>query len=56
MKGIELFVERLILASRWILVVFYVGLGAGLAVYAVSFARTFVEMALHVLILVRVRT
>ena len=38
MKSVELFIERLILGSRWILVVFYVGLAAALALYAVSFA------------------
>ena len=49
MKPIELAVERLILASRWILVVFYIGLGLALAVYAVSFIKQFIEVALHVL-------
>ena len=49
MKKLELLVERLILASRWILVVFYVGLGAALAIYAVSFAVKFGETTLHVL-------
>lgn len=37
MKSVELFIERLILSSRWILVVFYVGLAAALALYAASF-------------------
>jgi uncharacterized protein (TIGR00645 family) len=37
MKSVELFIERVILSARWILVVFYFGLGAALAVYAVSF-------------------
>jgi uncharacterized membrane protein YqhA len=45
LKSLELFVERLILASRWILVVFYVGLGAALAVYALSFGIKFLEIA-----------
>jgi uncharacterized protein (TIGR00645 family) len=49
MKPIELAVERLILASRWILVIFYVGLGLALAVYAVSFMKQFFEIALHAL-------
>jgi len=44
MKGLELFVERVILASRWILVVFYLGLAAALAVYAVSFGVKFVKI------------
>lgn len=37
MKSLELLIERLILSARWILVVFYIGLAAALAVYAVSF-------------------
>jgi uncharacterized protein (TIGR00645 family) len=37
MKRIELIVEQIILASRWLLVVFYLGLGVALAVYAISF-------------------
>jgi uncharacterized protein (TIGR00645 family) len=48
LKSLELFVERLILASRWILVIFYMGLGAALAVYAFSFILKFGEIALHV--------
>ncbi|MFN7753553.1 MAG: TIGR00645 family protein [Pseudomonadota bacterium] len=49
MKSLELFVERVILASRWLLVVFYVGLGAALAVYAVSFVAKFFKVATSVL-------
>jgi uncharacterized protein (TIGR00645 family) len=45
MKQLELLVERIILASRWLLVVFYLGLAAALAVYAVSFAAKFVKIA-----------
>jgi len=45
MKSLELFIERLILASRWLLVVFYVGLAAALAVYAVSFVAKFGKIA-----------
>jgi len=45
MKTLELFVERVILASRWLLVVFYVGLGAALAVYALSFIAKFFKVA-----------
>ncbi len=37
MKSLELFVERIILSSRWLLVVFYLGLVAALGIYAVSF-------------------
>ena len=31
MKQLEIFVERIILASRWLLVIFYIGLGIALA-------------------------
>ncbi len=37
MKALETVVERIILGSRWILVVFLLGLAVALAVYAVSF-------------------
>jgi uncharacterized protein (TIGR00645 family) len=37
MKRLELAIESIILASRWLLVVFYLGLGIALAVYAVAF-------------------
>lgn len=49
MKNLELIVERTILASRWILVVFYFGLAASLAVYALSFIGKFVKIAINVL-------
>ena len=45
MKSLELIIERIILSSRWILVVFYIGLVAALAVYAVSFAYKFLKIA-----------
>lgn len=48
MKSIELIIERIILSSRWILVVFYLGLVAALAVYAVSFIGKFYKVAIHV--------
>jgi uncharacterized protein (TIGR00645 family) len=38
MKQLEIFVERIILASRWLLVIFYIGLAIALVLYAVSFA------------------
>lgn len=41
----EMFIERLILASRWVLVVFYVGLGAALIIYATSFIQKFLDIA-----------
>ncbi|MGB5948907.1 MAG: TIGR00645 family protein [Parvibaculum sp.] len=37
MKSAELFVERVILSARWILVIFYIGLGLALAAYAGSY-------------------
>lgn len=50
MKSLELLVERIILSSRWILVVFYLGLVAALAVYAVSFLYKFLKVAKNVLV------
>lgn len=49
MKSLELIVERIILSSRWLLVAFYLGLAAALAVYAVSFALKFWKVASNVL-------
>jgi uncharacterized protein (TIGR00645 family) len=43
MKRLEIAVESIILASRWLLVVFYLGLGLALAVYAVSFGAKLFE-------------
>jgi uncharacterized protein (TIGR00645 family) len=37
MKSLELLVERIILSSRWLLVIFYLGLAVALALYAISF-------------------
>jgi len=45
MKSLEILVERIILSSRWILVAFYLGLVAALAVYAVSFAYKLLKVA-----------
>jgi uncharacterized protein (TIGR00645 family) len=45
MKALELFIERIILASRWLLVVFYIGLGIALALYAVSFGYKLLKFA-----------
>ena len=45
MKSLELFVERIILAARWVLVVFYLGLAAALLVYAASFVGKFLKIA-----------
>jgi len=43
MKRLELAVESIILASRWLLVVFYLGLGVALAIYALSFGKKLYE-------------
>ena len=48
MKSLELFVERVILASRWLLVVFYIGLAIALALYAVSFGVKLWKFATHI--------
>jgi uncharacterized protein (TIGR00645 family) len=48
MKSAEAFIERLLLASRWILVVFYLGLAAALCLYALSFFRKFGKIAVSV--------
>lgn len=45
MKSLELFIERVILASRWLLVVFYIGLAIALALYAVSFGYKLLKFA-----------
>ncbi len=51
MKRLELAVESIILASRWLLVAFYLGLGLALAVYAVSFAKKLYEFLNTVLLI-----
>jgi uncharacterized protein (TIGR00645 family) len=51
MKPLELLVERAILASRWVLVVFYLGLAAALAIYAVSFLYKLFKTATVVFVL-----
>jgi uncharacterized protein (TIGR00645 family) len=43
MKRLELFVESIILASRWLLVVFYLGLALALAIYALTFGNKLVD-------------
>ncbi len=43
MKSLELFIERIILASRWLLVVFYLGLTLALAMYAISFSKKLID-------------
>jgi uncharacterized protein (TIGR00645 family) len=44
-------IEQLIMSARWLLVVFYGGLGLALIIYAVSFVVKFVEVAGGVLVL-----
>jgi uncharacterized protein (TIGR00645 family) len=51
MKSLELLVEKIILSSRWILVAFYLGLVAALALYALSFATKFWKVAKDVFVL-----
>ncbi len=47
-KAIEDAIEKAIMAARWVLVVFYGGLGLALVVYAVSFVLKFINVAEHV--------
>lgn len=49
MKQLEVFVESIILASRWLLVVFYIGLGLALALYAVTFGFKIWDFASHLI-------
>ncbi|MEL6979975.1 MAG: TIGR00645 family protein [Pseudomonadota bacterium] len=42
---LERVIERVVLTSRWILVVFYLGLAASLGIYAISFALKLVKLA-----------
>ena len=48
MKSLEQIIERIILAARWILVVFYIGLGLGLTVYAAAFVLKLGKLSLTV--------
>lgn len=49
MKRLELLIESVILASRWLLVVFYLGLAVALAIYALSFTKKLFEFATTVM-------
>ncbi|MDI6027075.1 TIGR00645 family protein [Corticibacterium sp. UT-5YL-CI-8] len=51
MKRLELAIESIILASRWLLVVFYLGLGVALAIYALSFIKKLYEFAITAMVL-----
>ena len=50
MKSIEHLIESIILASRWLLVVFYLGLTIALAIYAFSFGDKLVEFISKVMV------
>ncbi len=47
-KRLELTIEAVILASRWLLVVFYLGLAVALAVYALTFGVKLWDFLSHV--------
>jgi uncharacterized protein (TIGR00645 family) len=51
MKKLEHFVEAIILASRWLLVVFYLGLTLALVLYAVSFSTKLFDFVKKLFIL-----
>jgi uncharacterized protein (TIGR00645 family) len=51
LKKLEHTVEGVILASRWLLVVFYLGLALSLGLYAISFARKLYEYFSKVMVL-----
>jgi uncharacterized protein (TIGR00645 family) len=47
-QSVESTIEKLIMSARWVLVVFYGGLGLALIVYAASFVFKFFDVASHV--------
>jgi uncharacterized protein (TIGR00645 family) len=49
MKQLERLIEATILASRWILVIFYLGLAAALVVYAAAFGKKLLKLLEDVL-------
>lgn len=51
MKKLEHFIESVILASRWLLVVFYLGLALALALYAVSFGTKLFDFSTKIFVL-----
>lgn len=51
MKRLEHAVESIILASRWLLVVFYLGLAVALGIYALSFVKKLYEFVMKVMVL-----
>ena len=51
MKRLESLIESIILASRWLLVIFYLGLGVALAIYALTFGKKLFEFAVSAFVL-----
>jgi uncharacterized protein (TIGR00645 family) len=51
MKKLEHTIEAVILASRWLLVIFYLGLAIALLLYAVSFGGKLLEFATKLFVL-----
>ena len=51
MKQLEILVERIILASRWLLVAFYFGLGLALVFYAATFGMKLWEFGTKLLVI-----
>lgn len=47
-KRLELIIEAAILASRWLLVIFYIGLAVALGVYAITFGVKLWDFTSHV--------
>jgi uncharacterized protein (TIGR00645 family) len=45
LKSVEQAVESVIMSTRWLLVVFYGGLGLALIIYAISFVLKFIKVA-----------
>jgi uncharacterized protein (TIGR00645 family) len=50
LKSIENSIENMIMSARWLLVIFYGGLGAALILYAISFLAKFWKVALNVFV------
>ena len=50
-RSIESAIENLIMSARWLLVVFYGGLGLALIIYAISFVLKFIKVAGGVFVL-----
>ncbi len=48
MKSVELLIEKILLGSRWLLVVFYAGLAVSLALYAGAFLLKLAKLAVAV--------